>query len=78
MDLKRVALALHQGSLGTASVFTQEAMRRIQEVDTQEILPYMKDGLSKIRQVLAIEDLDKKAEDTLMYSTIVQNYVLYK
>jgi len=78
MDLKRVAVGLHRGSITMASRFTEEAYKRINEVDNNQLLPYMKKVLENIRLTLSILDKDKKAEDSLMYSTIVQNYVLYK
>jgi len=78
MDLKRVAVGLHRGSSAMNSRFTEEAFKRIEEVDDNQLLPYMKKVLENIRLTLSISDKDKKAEDSLMYSTIVQNYVLYK
>jgi len=38
----------------------------------------MKDVLVKIDNILSSKNTDRKAEDILMYSTIVGNYVLYK
>ena len=78
MDLKRLALGLHRGSFATAKTFTEEAGKRIEEVDQTSLLPYMKHVLSNIQSTLANKNSNKKAEDALMYSTIVQNYVLYK
>jgi hypothetical protein len=77
MDLKRIALALYNGSPSTASVFTKEALTRIREVDKKELLPYIGSTLKQIQQTLVIQDKNKKAEDALMYSTIVQNYVVH-
>lgn len=78
MDLKRVAVGLHRGSLIMASRFTEEAYKRMDEVDNNQLLPYMKKVIKNIQLTLSILDKDKKAEDSLMYSAIVQNYVLYK
>ena len=78
MDLKRMALGLHRGSFAMATRFMEEATRRIEEVDKSNLLPYMKNVLVKIQYTLSIQDKDKKAEDFLMYSTILQNYVLNK
>ncbi len=78
MDLKRIALGLHRGSNVVASRFTQEAEKRLGEVERNTVLPYMKNVLANIQLTLSLKDKDKKAEDALMYSTIVQNYVLYK
>lgn len=71
MDLKRVALGLHRNSPATAQRFLSEVMKRKNEVDTRSLLPYM-------RQILKKLDKHIEAEDALMYSTRIQNYVLYK
>ena len=77
MDLKRVALGLHRKSNSMANRFLTEAMKRKDEVNTHDLLPYMK---TIIEQVSSLSDRDAlhKAEDALMYSTRIQNYVLYK
>ncbi|OGG34919.1 hypothetical protein A2363_01715 [Candidatus Gottesmanbacteria bacterium RIFOXYB1_FULL_47_11] len=71
MDLKRVALGLHRKSNSMADRFLQEAMQRKKEVDTKKLLPYMQHILMKLNS-----NID--AENALMYSTRIQNYVLYK
>ncbi|MFH0749935.1 MAG: hypothetical protein V1917_03440 [Candidatus Gottesmanbacteria bacterium] len=71
MDLKRVALGLHRKSNTMANRFLHEAMKRKDEVDTKKLHPYMQHIFMKLN-----EQLD--AEDALMYSTRIQNYVLYK
>lgn len=77
MDLKRVALGIHRKSYSTADRFLDEAMKRKNEVNTSELLPYMK---AIIEQVGSLSDRDNinKSEDALMYSTRIQNYVLNK
>lgn len=77
MDLKRVALGLHRKSYGTANRFFIEAMKRKDEVNESELLPYMQTIIKHI-SALADQDDTCKAEDALMYSTRIQNYVLYK
>lgn len=69
MDLKRVALGLYRKSDATAARFLIEAMKRKQEIDTQKLLPYMQQILTKVNE-------DINAEDALMYSTRIQNYVM--
>jgi hemerythrin-like domain-containing protein len=66
-DLKRVALGLHRGSNKMAARFLEESLKRKEELNINEVAPY-------IRKLL--DHLDKKldAEDALMYSTLVQNY----
>ena len=76
MDLKRVALGIHRGSLTMAERFTQEAMKRKQGTDTTTLKPYMQSIIEKLEDTLSSSDLGKKAEDSLMYSTLIQNYVL--
>lgn len=76
MDLKRVALGLHKGSFTMADRFTKEARIRIQETQTDLLAPYMKNILQKLDQVLIDTDNDRKAENALMYSTLIQNYTL--
>jgi len=77
MDLKRVALGLHRKSYAMADKFYIEAMKRKSEIDAETLLPYMQKMLHKI-QDLENEHNDSKAENALMYSTRIQNYILYK
>jgi hypothetical protein len=78
MDLKRVALGLHHGSYGTADRFSQEALKRKNEIRSGSIAHYMKNILDQLDTVLTQKDTGRKAEDALMLSTRIQNYVLYK
>lgn len=71
MDLKRVALGLYRKSDTTAERFLREAMKRKQEIDTKQLLPYMQQMLMNVNGHIS-------AEDALMYSTRIQNYILYK
>jgi len=77
MDLKRVALGLHRKSYGMAERFFGEAMKRKDEVNSHELLPYMQTILNNIG-TLADKDNIEKAENALMYSTRIQNYVMCK
>lgn len=77
MDLKRVALGLHRKSYRMADRFLNEAMKRKAEVNINELLPYMQTIIKNIDS-LVDRDNAHKAEDALMYSTRIQNYVLYK
>lgn len=76
MDLKRVALGYHSGSVNTAGRFVQEALKRKTEINQKEIKPYLKDLLKKLPSMLRQKDKQKLAEDALMYSTLFQNYAL--
>lgn len=72
MDLLRVALGLHRGSVKMAARFTEEALKRQQELETQSLTPYLKKLLSKSKEKLQ-SDTDK-AEDILMFSILLQNF----
>lgn len=77
MDLKRVALGLHNNSFRMADIFLVEALKRKSEIDSTKILPYMQNILNSI-DALADQDFEQKKENALMYSIRIQNYVLYK
>ncbi len=74
MDLKRVALGYYRGSINMAKRFTQEAIARRNEVNEEEIKPYIKTILEKLETILDGDDKQKIAEDALMYSILLQNY----
>lgn len=73
MDLKRVALGYHRGSVAMADRFLIEALKRKEEIDVSMIKPYVKKLLDKLTVLEREKDRDKKAEDALMYSTLFQN-----
>ncbi|MBI3577528.1 hypothetical protein HY086_05825 [Candidatus Gottesmanbacteria bacterium] len=77
MDLKRVALGLHRKSYTMAETFLAEAMKRKDEVKKSELLPYMQKIIERV-ELLNNQNEKDRAEDALMYSTRIQNYVLYK
>jgi len=77
MDLKRVALGIHRESYGVADRFLAEALKRKSEINVSELPPYMQGVLEKIGNLADVSP-DQRAEDALMFSTRVQNYVLYK
>lgn len=74
LDLKRVALGLSRGSFTMANRFAEEAIKRKSEIDMSSIKPYLKTLLEKMEQSLQQEDKQKTAEDSLMFSTLFQNY----
>jgi hypothetical protein len=77
MDLKRVALGLNRKSYTMADRFLQEAMKRKNELNRRSIAPYINRILDKL-DLLSNIDRGQRAEDSLMYSILIQNYVLYK
>lgn len=76
MDLKRVALGLHRKSFVMADTFIREAQLRKQETDSTALAPYMQVILQKLDDVFTSVNDDTKAECALMYSTLIQNYVI--
>ena len=71
-DLKRVALGLHRGSQTTVDRFTQEVLRRKQEIDNPALESYMQKWVNKLDSAV------NNSDDALMFSTIFQNYSQYK
>jgi hypothetical protein len=74
MDLKRVALGYHRGSLAMAKRFTEEALKRKGEVDQNRVKPYIKNYLSNLEQMLDAADTLKASENALLLSTLFGNY----
>lgn len=74
MDLLRVAKGLNRGSDKMAERFCEEALLRKNEVKQNEIKPYLKKILLAMEKSLKSTDKEKKAEDALMYSTVIRNY----
>lgn len=77
MDLKRIALGYHSGSTKTAVRFTQEALKRKEEIDVRYEAEYINKILKTLPKTLSQKDKKRLAEDALMYSTIFQNYALH-
>lgn len=77
MDLKRVALGFYNGSRKTARRFSQEVLKRRDEIDEDNLKPYLRVFLNKLPEMLNQKDEKKVAEDALMYSTIFQNFSLH-
>ena len=70
MDLLRVALGLHRGSLKMAERFRKEAFKRQGELQVYATPPYLKKLLTNSEKAL---DANKE-EDVLMYSILFQNF----
>jgi hypothetical protein len=73
MDLKRVALGYHRGSRALANRFFEEALKRRNEIDMVKIKPYVKNILDKIETIRSEKEEQRKAEDALLYSILLQN-----
>lgn len=74
MDLLRVALGYHKGSVKMAERFSEEALKRISEIQTTDVKPYFAKILSKLPSELSKKDSNRLAEDALMYSVLCRNY----
>lgn len=74
MDLLRVALGYHKGSLKMAHRFSKEAINRTNEIETSKVKPYFIKILKNISLSLSKIDDTRIAEDALMYSTLCRNY----
>lgn len=74
MDLKRVALGYHRGSMGMSKRFSEEALKRKQEIKEDSLKPYIRNILHSLELLLHDNDTKKVAENALMTSTLLQNY----
>lgn len=78
MDLERVAMGYHRGSMAMANRFLEEAMKRRREIDQRKLKPYLRKILTNLDKLIFQDDREKIAEDALMYSVLLQNAVLLK
>jgi len=76
MDLKRAALGLNRKSFVMAEKFSQEALQRQKEIDITSLPTYLQQILNSLPNKINSSEDEKKAEDMLMYSTLIQNYAL--
>lgn len=74
MDLMRVAVGYHRGSIKMAEKFSEEAIKRKEEINISKVKPYFVKILTNIPHILNEKNKDKLAEDALMYSTLCKNY----
>jgi len=77
-DLKRVSLGIQRNSHKMADRFAKEALARKNETDVSHLDPYMHKILKNLEELIQTTNSQRKAEDTLMYSTLIQNYVVVK
>ena len=78
LDLERVALGYHRGSVKMAETFSKEALKRKEELKMIKVEPYVEKILNRLDSVLSQKDPRDIAEDALMYSTLFQNAALAK
>ena len=74
MELRRVALGMHRGSLAMARRFQEEALKREQELERSKLDSYLKKLTEKVKKTLLNKSDNHLAEDFLMYSILFQNY----
>lgn len=74
MDLLRVSLGYHRGTVSMAKRFSDEAMKRLHEIDKTQLKPYFSKLLPQIEQFLTQTPTERTAEDALMYSVRCKNY----
>lgn len=77
MDLKRVALNTYQGSKQLALRFKQEAIKRKNEIDLEILPDYLKNIISNLDKQFIVNQ-ERNADDFLMYSQLIQNFVVHK
>ncbi len=77
MDLKRIAMGYHNGSIPMTKRFFTEALKRKKEIDQKSLKPYLKKLLGKLDGLTSQKDNQKIAEDALMYSILFQNASLH-
>ena len=76
MDLERVAMGYQRGSVTMANRFLEEALIRRSEIDKNQAKPYIKKLMNALDGIMREKDIQKKAEDALMYSVLFQNAAL--
>lgn len=75
MDLKRVALGLHRGSFAMADRFKEEAFKRCNELNSLDKNKYLEKLLKQMKSRIT-NNSERTAEDSLMLSTLFQNYAI--
>ena len=77
-DLKRISMGLQRKSFKMADRFSEEALKRKMEVSSIGLHTYMQKVLASMELSLKSQNMEEKAEDVLMYSTLIHNYVQKK
>ncbi|MDO8503368.1 MAG: hypothetical protein Q7S60_01630 [bacterium] len=72
MDLLRVALGFHRGSITMANRFQKEAFKRVCELEQSNPTSYLEKLLLKVKTILSTNN-DRLSDDALMYSTLFKN-----
>ncbi len=76
-DLARVAAMIY-GKSASAEIFFREMYRWINQLDVSTVKPYIQTILKNLKSHgQKPEYTQERAETYLMYSTILQNYILH-
>ncbi len=73
-DLQRVATLSYRGSEQAAEKFWQSAQVWLDELDEEQLVPYVQNIMSNLKQQKVLQK--QNIEDYLMYSILLQNYTL--
>lgn len=74
LDLHRIALGYHRGSIAMAKRFIKEALKRRSEIPSSKVKPYFAKILKALPEKLEGSDTKRIAEDALLYSVLCKNY----
>ncbi len=74
LDLKRVAIGYHSGSIQMADRFLQEVIKREKQLDFLSLSQTMKKLVKKVEKLSEEKDFKKRAEDALLYSTLFLSF----
>ncbi|HSX48765.1 MAG TPA: hypothetical protein VLE44_00725 [Candidatus Saccharimonadales bacterium] len=76
LDLKRGSVFLNRNSQFAANQFLKEAVERKSEIDLKGLSSYIQKIILDLDKIIEEKNKSAKAENLLMYSTIIQNYAL--
>lgn len=74
LDLKRIAIGYHSGSTKMADRFLEEVGKRKVLLDYSSLQPTVKKLVINLDQLAKEKNIQKRADDALMYSTLFISY----
>ena len=75
LDLDRISTSLNRNSFTVAERFVQEVINQQKQIGNSGLPDYIKKILSALPQALSQQESKQKADDALMYSILLQNFV---
>lgn len=75
LDLDRISTSLSRNSFAVAKRFDQEVIKQQKQINSLGLPIYIKKIVSALPQALSQKDTTQKADDALMYSVLLQNFV---